>query len=244
MVLMGCSCGQLEAQSAVEETMTVLQEWVQTEKNIADSAAKWGAERESLLHLQELYEAELSMLTEQIEESQGDVSAAEIQRSQLNSRSDRLKEIEDAVNLALADSEAAVLVLNEKLPAPLREELRPVVSQIPRDSKDVRISIGQRVQFLVMFLTQVQKFNTAVTVAEDFREFEGGDQVQVDAIYFGLGAAYYVDKTDKHAGYATLNDEGWDWKDDATFAPAVRKAVEIYRSNKQAAFVELPIEIK
>lgn len=237
------SVGVLHAQGVLDETLSTLEQWVDTQRRIAQERNVWETERESIRNLIDLYGEELETLTRQIEESQEDVSAADAARQELTERDDRLKEIEESVRSALASAENGLKELRPRLPQPLQEELQPLFAQLPADPGETELSIGQRIQFVVGILTQVQKFNTVATVTETFRELPSGETIQVDTIYFGLGSAYYVDKASSQAGYATLGAEGWNWTDAPELSGAVRRAVNIYRGAGEADYIELPVQI-
>ena len=237
-------CPLLPGQTVLDETLTSLEKWVEMERRIADESSQWEVEKESLQDLLNLYREELSGLSETIREAEQDVSAAEAARAKLNAEGERLSVIEKRVEAAITASEKSLKALHKRLPEPLKKDILPVFSQLPENPDDTKLSIAQRIQFVVASLTQIQKFNTSVTMEEGFREFEAGHQVQIDAIYFGLGTAYYVDKATENAGYAVMSPKGWQWQDDPSLAPLVRQLLEVYKSPGKAAFVELPVEIK
>lgn len=231
-------------QDVLNDTLSTLEQWVEMERRLADESSDWEVEKERLQDLAALYREELTQLNETIDEAADDVSAAEAVRSELNAEGERLGVIEKQTEDAIAAAEKAIRALFPKLPPPLQKEINPLYVQIPENPAETKLSIAQRIQFVVGLLTQIQKFNTSVTVVEDFLEFEAGNQVQIDAIYFGLGTAYYVDKGTQHAGYAVLGASGWDWQEEPSLAPLVRQVIEIYGSPGKAAFVELPVEIQ
>lgn len=242
-VLSFLTVGSAGAQVPLEDTLSTLEQWVDTQRRLASERASWEIERESIRDLVALYREELEMLTKQIEESEEDVSAAESARQELLARDDRLKAVEDRVHAALAGVETRLRALRPLLPEPISQELRPLFNQLPEDSAQTERSIGQRIQYVVGLLTQIQRFNTAVTVTESIRELSEDDIIQVDTIFFGLGSAYYVDAEGTRAGYATLGEAGWSWIEDPDLAPRVRTAINIYQGRTQATYVELPVRI-
>ena len=113
----------------------------------------------------------------------------------------------------------------------------------PLDASATTLSISQRLQSIVGVLTQVDKFNTAVEIAPEQREFEG-NRVQVTTIYFGLGAAYYADRSGEHAGYGRSTEKGWQWVPDASIAADVLRLIDMYEGNTtQIEFVPMPVNI-
>jgi len=176
--------------------------------------------------------------------AEDDVSAAEARRAELNEREDRIRELESQIEAGLVAAETQLKSLEVMLPPPLREELAPLFNALPEDSADTKLAIGQRIQPVAAILTQIQKFNQAVTVVEGFREFEEGRTVQTEKIYFGLGAAYYVDQANEHAGYGVLDEDGWRWVDDDSLTQQVRAFLNIYRGQQQARYIELPVNVR
>jgi hypothetical protein len=231
-------------QTAIEPTLTVVQQWVETERRIAAERATWEADKAAIGHLMEVYRQELALLNEQIASAAAEVSAAESQRLNLVDRDQALRDLETAVLQQLIGAEIALRKLYQRLPPPSREELAPLYTALPDDPANSKLAIGQRIQPMAAMLTQIQKFNTAVTIVEEFREFEAGSPVLVETVYFGLGAAYYVDKANLHAGFGVPTDSGWTWSADNAIIAPVRAFVDTYRGKRQAAYVDLPVNLR
>ncbi len=225
------------------ETMATLEEWVDVERRIAAEQAEWETKKASMHDLIELYEQELAALDAEMEASEEDLDAAEEERAALTERDERLKAVAENVHTHLSAVEAQLKRLRPRLPPPLQEELEPLYGQLPNDPAAPEISAGQRVQYVVGLLTQIRNFNAATTVAESIRDFPDGERVPVEAIYFGLGTAFYVDQANERAGYATLEADGWRWQDEAALSEPVRRAVEMSRGTREADYVELPVRI-
>lgn len=245
----GCLAGVLFVSASIttasplDETVTALEQWVETERSISETKTQWESDRSSMKSLISIYEREIEVLTEAIAEAEKDTSAAEIRRAELNRQNKEIKDLEAEALELIKVSEAAVKTLGPVLPPPLRKELQPLFTSIPENPDDSKLAVGQRIQPIVAILTQVQKFNQVVTLVEDFREFEAGRTVQTETVYFGLGAAYYVDQVNENAGYGVIGPDGWEWKADNALIPAVRSFVDIYRGTQQARYVELPISL-
>lgn len=229
--------------SPLEETVTTLEQWVETERLISETKAEWETSRRSMENLISIYQQEIESLTAAIEDAEKDTSAAEIRRAELNEQNEAVKAVEAKVVDALIKAEVAIKTLEPLLPPPLREELKPLFNTVPEDPEASKLAIGQRIQPIVAILTQVQKFNQVVTLVEDFREFEAGQTVQTETVYFGLGAAYFVDQANENAGLGVPGPDGWIWTEDESLVPAVRSFVDIYRGTQQARYVELPVTV-
>jgi cellobiose-specific phosphotransferase system component IIA len=230
-------------ESPLEATVSVLEQWVETERQLSESRTSWEADRAAMENLMEVYKQEIEVLDTLIEEASADTSAAEQERADLLEEDEAIKKLERQVEAQIIAAEEALKTLELRLPIPLREELQPLFNSLPEDSKNSKLAIGQRIQPVVAILTQVQKFNQVVTVVEGFREFEEGRAVQTEKIYLGLGAAYFVDKADEHAGYGVISESGWEWVDDNSLIPLVREMMNIYRGTQQARYVDLPVNV-
>lgn len=227
----------------LEETVSTLEQWVETERRIADEAARWETDKDSMENLIEIYREEVETLEGIIEAAEEDTSAAEERRSALMEQDREVKDLETEVETSIMAAETTIKDLEILLPQPLREELSPLFNSLPENPEETTLPIGQRVQPIVAILTQIQKFNQVVTVVEGFREFEEGRSVQTEKIFFGIGAAYYVDKANEHAGTGVLTEDGWAWRDDNSLVPAIRSFIDIYRGTEQARYVEVPVTI-
>jgi len=236
--------GTMVAGSPLDEAVNILGQWVETERLISRSQAEWETNRASMQNLIEVYQQEIEALDALITDAEEDTSAAERRRAELLQQDGGIREVETRVVAGLIEAEKQLKDLHQHLPPPLQDELRPLFNMLPADPAASRVAIAQRVQPIVAILTQIQRFNQVVTLVEDFREFEAGRTVQTESVWFGLGAAYYVDSADQHAGFAVLGDGGWSWQDDPSLVPLVREFINIYRGTKQASYVKLPVTVK
>ncbi len=245
LVMAAMACAQIAFGDALlNDTVSTLDQWVETERMTSKAQADWEAEKASIENLIAIYEEEVTTLNKTIEDAERDTSAAEVLRNELLEQRDATKRVEQQVVDALVQAEIKIKGLEAVLPPPLRQELGQLFRALPEDPKDSELPIGQRIQPIVAILTQVQKFNQVVTLVDDFREFEAGRTVQTETIYFGLGGAFYIDQANEHAGIGVPGTDGWEWSSDNSLIPSVRKFVDIYRGTQQASYVELPVSIK
>ena len=229
--------------AGLEENFKVLDQWVDVEKTISREKFDWEVERQGLLDVIKVYQQELEMLDEKIQEAEEFTSAADSKKSGLLEEQEALRAVESKLEVIVSDQEAFLKKLINRMPTPLREEIAPLTRRIPQDPLKTSLSVSQRLQSIVGILTQIDKFNTTVDIAPEQREFEG-NLVQVTAIYFGLGAAYYADKSGEHAGYGRASETGWEWVSDVSIAQNVLKLIEMYEGNTtEIEFVPMPVNI-
>jgi len=232
---------QLSASETLAETTTLISEWASTERDIASEREQWEVDKQTLQDLLRIYTVERDELTEQIEDAASQVSAADEERAALNEKRDAFRAVEEELLETVVRAEFALHALHPRLPRPLQTEIQELYSRIPENPNETTVALGARVLHIAGIMSQVQRFNIGVTIHTDVREFENGTPVQIEAVYFGLGAAYYVDGADLHAGYGVVTEEGWEWVDDDSLAPSVRQFIDVYRNLEQPVYVELPV---
>jgi hypothetical protein len=93
-------------------------------------------------------------------------------------------------------------------------------------------------------LNELDKFNNAVSLFNEKRKNPKGDEVAVQTVYVGLGAAYFVNEAGDFAGTGTLGAQGWEWTAKPEIAPQVQEVVRIYRNERTARFVTLPAAVR
>jgi hypothetical protein len=102
----------------------------------------------------------------------------------------------------------------------------------------------ERIQVIVGVLNELDKFNNSVTVFSEKRTNEKGEEVAVETVYVGLGAAYFVNAGDDFAGTGRPGQNGWEWTVQPELATPVREVIRIYRNERPARFVALPVGIR
>jgi hypothetical protein len=83
-----------------------------------------------------------------------------------------------------------------------------------------------------------------VNVFSEKRKNDQGGEVSVEVVYVGLGAAYFVNDAGNFAGLGSPGAAGWDWTVRPELADHVREVIRIYRNERPARFVSLPVVIK
>ncbi len=231
--------------SQLRESLSVLEQWVQTRQLISQERTEWETRRQSMQDLMNVYRQELEALDEQIRTASQAASAADEQRSELVQARDDLSAVARQIEQFIIELEVDLSALVKRLPAPAIAEVRPLVDRMPDNPRDTNLSLSQRMQNIVGILNQVDKFNSGVHLVSDQRRFDDGSLVQVQTIYFGLAGAYYADESGQHAGYARITENGWEWAEDNDLAPRILSAIRMYQGvTPKIEFVPLPVNVK
>lgn len=232
------------AEATVTSVREVLGQWVQARQLVSRTEVEWGAEKEMLEQTRALYERELASVRAQLGRVSTNSTVADRERVVADGELKRMAAGLERAREVVARLEGEVKTLLPLLPAPLQVNVQSLVDRLPQDSAATRGQVTERMQTVVSLLNEVDKFQNAIAVANEKRPDAKGDLVSVDVIYVGLGAAYYVDATGDLAGVGVPDATGWKWEIRPGISGAVRDVIAMYRSQKPAAFVGLPMVIR
>ena len=231
--------------SKFEEARTHIEKWVQTRQLIARRNADWRVERESIGQTIGLLQKEINLLKGEIDKSEQVDSEADAEKKRITLSLEDLKKANKVVDAALWGMERQALALMARFPDPLKDRTSNVRSRIPLEKKDLRgRSAAERMQNVVAMLNEADRFNSAITLAIEVRKDAEGKDRQVQALYLGLGHAYYADQGGSFAGVGVPGAEGWTWTVNAELGSTIRKVIDIYENERKAEFIAIPVNIQ
>ena len=231
--------------SKFEEARTHIEKWVQTRQLIARRNADWRVERESIGQTIGLLQREIDLLKGEIDKSEQVDSEADAEKKRITLSLEDLKKANKVVDAALWGMERQALELMARFPDPLKDRTSNVRSRIPLKKEDLRgRSAAERMQNVVAMLNEADRFNSAITLAIEVRKDAQGKERQVQALYLGLGHAYYADQGGSFAGVGVPGAEGWTWTVNAELGKTIRKVIDIYENEDGAKFVPVPVNIQ
>ena len=231
--------------SKFEEARTHIEKWVQTRQLIARRNADWRVERESIGQTIGLLQREIDLLKDAIDKSEQVDSEADAEKKRITLSLEDLKKANKVVDAALWGMERQALALMARFPDPLKDRTSNVRSRIPLEKKDLRgRSAAERMQNVVAMLNEADRFNSAITLAIEVRKDAEGKDRQVQALYLGLGHAYYADQGGSFAGVGVPGEADWKWEEKPELGSTIRKVIDIYENERSAEFVPVPVNIK
>lgn len=232
------------AENKLSDTRVTLEKWVETRQLISKTKAEWQADKETLEQMLELLTRELETVTEQLSKvSTNSTQVATEQAEALKLKSQSAAALDEAKRFA-AKFEAEIAKCAPRMPAPLQELLKPLLNRLPANPEATRMSAAERIQVVVGVLNEIDKFNSGITIFSEKRKNNQGEEIAVETVYVGLGAAYFVNETGEFAGVGAPGATKWEWTINSALAPAVREVIQIYRNEKPARFVPLPVAIR
>lgn len=232
------------AENTLNETRSTLDKWVETRQLISRTKSDWQSEKEMLEQSVQLFQRELKTVLDQMTALSTNSTQVEKERAQAESSLKSSNETLDAARRFIADFEGKITKLVPQLPTPLQDILKPSLVRIPTNSAATKMPVTERVQVAVGILNELDKFNNAVTIFNEKRTNGKGEEVAVQCVYVGLGAAYFVNDAADFAGVGSPGANGWEWTPKPELASQVKEVIRIYRNEHPATFVSLPVTIK
>ncbi len=247
LLLMASSVDADERSENIENTRTVLEKWVETQKIISKEKKDFAISREMLNERIELVGREIESLQEKISQAKESIAEADKKRAEMLGENEKLKQASESLSGDLASLENRTKMLLANLPDPITQRIKPLSQRLPEspeEAKDAKLSASQRFQNVVGILNEVDKFNREITVTSEVRELEDGSSVEVTALYVGISQGFFANADGTIAGVGTSMDDKWTWRTHKESAPQISDIISIMKNEKAASFVQVPVEIK
>lgn len=232
------------AENPLANARDTVTQWVQTQQLISKTQAEWEGDREMLNQSKTLFERELKAVQDELSKQSTNSSVADAERVKTEADLKDANEALDRARSLIAGLEQRLRELLVLLPASVVSAAPQLVNRLPEDPGHTKAAVTERVQTVVSLLNEVDKFNNAVSVFTEKRTNHQGEEVSVETVYVGLGAAYFVNEAGDFAGWGWPGPLGWEWTIEPKLASTVREVIRIYRNERTARFVALPVVIQ
>lgn len=232
------------AEPAVTETRSTIEKWVEARQLASKVRTDWQADKELLEQSLQIYQRELKAVADKqsklvTNNAQVDKERAEAEALKASAQASLARSREFAMQI-----EAQITKLAPRLPVPLQEAIRQNLNRLPSDPANTKMSAAERMQAVVGILNELDKFNSAISIYSEKIKNTKGEEVAVETVYVGLGAAYFVNETGDFAGVGAPGASGWTWDIQPALAEKVRLAIKIYRNEHSPRFVPLPVTVR
>lgn len=240
----GCFVPKVSAfDPALESSQATFEKWIDVRDGIARDKRSWQEEKELLAEEIRLLKDEIATLKEKSERLDTETGQTEKDLAKISSENEIYKSAAEKVEKAVAGFETSIHKLEPAFPEVLQETLKPLVSRLPKEGTKTKAGISERMQAVIGVLSQVDKFNNALTTVPELRKNAEGKEVQVQTLYLGLSQAWFVGLDGAFAGHDVPGPEGWTWTSDAD-AQQVKTAINIQQNTGVAQYVGLPVTVK
>ncbi|MGN6642165.1 MAG: DUF3450 family protein, partial [Verrucomicrobiota bacterium] len=234
----------VRAESPLNETRSTLEKWVETRQLISKTRADWQSDKEMIEQSLLLLQRELKSVDEQMARLGTNSTQVDKERLEAEALLKSSNESLDRARQFATDLAAQINQLAPRLPMPLQDIIKPLMNRLPADPANTKMAATEQMQVIVGVLNELDKFNNAISVFSEKRKNQKGEEVAVETLYVGLGAAYFVNETGDFAGTGIPGANGWEWNTQPSLAPAIREVVQVYRNERPARFVSLPATIR
>ena len=233
------------ANASIDSVRNTVKEWVATEKSISAEAAHWQEKRILLGDLISVEKSSVESLEKEIEQFQDSLTASDALRQELLEERTALVKKRRIIASFLAEAEAGLQTLRDRLPELLATKLVPFYQRQPSNPEKTTLGLAERMQTVIGILTTVQKFDQGITVADELRALPDGTQAEVQTVYIGLGTAYYRTRSGSDAGYGKASDSGWTWVSQPELSKDISEIIAVAQNTAaEASFISLPVTLK
>ncbi len=237
--------GGVCAQEAREAARLSLEKWMEAQQVLSREEQEWRVGRELLQERIDLVRREAEALKERIAQTQREKAETAAQLAELKARNEVLK---GGVKPLLSDIkllELRTLAVLPWTPEPVRMRVAPLSQRIPANPAETKLGLSERYQNVIGTLNELNKATRELSVSGEVRKLADGRQVEATVFYIGLSQAYYVNEKSGVAGIGKLGPLGtWMWEERNELTGPVSEVLGIYRGERPANYVSLPVTVK
>lgn len=230
--------------AAVDDTRAALEKWVETRRIISRERRDLELDKDMLNERIDLLQREIDSLRTRTSEAKEDIAEAEKKRAEMAGKNEKLKAVSSGLAEKVTVMEARTRQLLKRLPAPIRDRVRPLSQRIGDRPDETELSVAERFQNVIGILNEINKFNGEITLASERRTLPDGTSAEVTAMYLGIGQGYYAGANGRIGGVGRSGPDGWVWTPANDAAEQIAEAIAILQNEKVAAFVQVPVNIE
>lgn len=216
-----------------------VREWVRAQKTLSAEAAAWEEAKRSMADLNQLRKREIAQIETLLEAAGSRFQDADARKRKLKSEREQLLGAREELRAAIDEIEEALRGQVAMFPPPLRAKIGEALERL--ENPEETTPLQNRFRDAVLILGAAGQFHHSLTVDSEIRDF-GGVGVEVDVLYLGFSAAWYVDRAGERAGKGSPGPEGWIWVSDPGIATRVREAISMYEKKSAPGFIGLPFQ--
>jgi len=239
----GSSAASTNSAADIDGTRAIVERLVSVQRELARTRADWTEEQALLNQSRELLRADLARLRTSLAEFAAETDHTVERTRKLESDREADRAAARAISAALAPLEARLIALAARFPEPLQSTVAPLLRRIPRDPAITQAALGERMQNLVGILSQADQFNRTITRRNEVRSIPGAGEIEVAVFYWGLGAAYAVDRSGRHAFVGRPAASGWVFESAPDLGDAILRLAAIQEGRREVEFVALPVAL-
>lgn len=234
----------IAAETPLTDARATLEKWVETRQQISKEQSEWQSDKETIQQTIQLFDRELKSVADQMSKVSTNTLQVDKERAEAEALRKAAAESLERAREFMGGFESDIARLVPRLPLPLQDILKPLLNRLPADATKTKMSMAERAQAVIGILNELDKFNNGVAIFSEKRKNDKGEELSVETVYVGLGAAYFVSDSGDLAGMGTAGPNGWEWTTKPELGASVREIIRIYKNERAARFVPLPATIR
>ena len=230
----------------------LIRQWVLTERVTTEEKSQWDVEQARMRELLEIYQKELKLLDEEIDQAGTFAKGVDENRVVMKKELAANRAAQAVLRETLSLQLPRINRLVASFPEPLQKSIEEDREQLM--APDAISHPGNVLKSMLSVLTAAGRFNRTITVVKEIRvwgeSLEGSkkstgkkSKMSVDVIYLGLAQAYYVAREGEIAGVGKPTTRGWKWTARPELADDIRNALAVYHKDRQPQLIQLPVKI-
>jgi len=241
MVFIACSLAEVAVAQEQNDTQAkeLIRQWVATERLLGEESTTWREEKARVNQLLKLHIMELKLLNEELAKTGRSVAEIDKHKAELEAKVSDGIETRTRLRQFLLKLKPRLIALEKRFPDALKLQVEESITTL--ESINDETSVRDILQATVNVLEQANTFNSSIYQRSESVTI-GADTWNAEVIYLGLGRAYFY--VGSRAGVGVPLADGWKWTRNDEILGEVKKAVEVFKKQKQPQLVELPIQVK
>jgi len=237
--------GAVWAQDEMDSARQNLEKWLETQRLISKEEQDWRVGKELLQERVELIRRETESVKEKIAQTKKEAAESTAKIKELKAQSDQLKSALKPLVEDIKQFELRTIAILPWTPEPVRQRVAPLSQRIPANPAECKLTLSERYQNVIGTLNELNKAARELSVSGEVRKLADGRQVEATVFYIGMSQAYYVNEKSGVAGIGKLGPLGtWMWEEQNGMMDSISHVLGIYKSEKPAAYVPLPVSVK
>lgn len=221
----------------VSELEQLVNRWLLTERQIGALEKNAIEQKGNMQQSLTLLEAEYQQLNKASKNRQQNGDELAQKRAKMVSKQQTLEQDQQQLMNELAKISQQLISLKVQLPPPLYNSWQAV-----GDLSDQQLETTDKLQITLKMIHLLSEFQQRISIHEMALTHPDGQEVWVTQLYLGAAQAWFVSKDLSYVGIGYANSLGWQWKfDDSINAEQVANAIAMFKKQKPADWIKLPI---
>ena len=221
----------------VSELEQLVERWLLTERQVSELEKNAIEQKSSMQQSLTLLEAEFQQLNKVSKHRQQNGDELAQKRAEMVTKQQTLEQEQQQLVVVLNKVSQQLMSLKVQLPPPLLTSW-----QAAGDLTNEQLETTDRLQTVLKLIGLLRDFQQRISLHEMAITHPDGHDVWVTQLYLGASQAWFVSKDMSYVGVGYPDALGWQWQFDRQInAEQVSKAIAIFRKQKPADWVQLPI---